>query len=245
MAKPAGELEQWETRRGVTMRDQHGREYTAEMDIRTMGTVGPITPRNFRQPIPTPAQYLAPVKDQLGVVRIDYDKWKRDLMMAEGARITKLRGLAEKMYGNAFATVLKDPPGELLFKLGAGPLPVEFVMAMEAGKSPWALGLRRPNGQPYPKPSWVTKELEARMAAALNTVWSGFDSATELPVAAEGQFEDEPVEDEVMDVVEEVEEEIVDELPSLTVTGAGYGTVGRTQVVVPAKRGPGRPRKNA
>jgi hypothetical protein len=96
MAKPAGELEQWETRRGITMRDQHGREYTAEMDIRTMGTVGPITPRNFRQPIPTPAQYLAPVKDQLGVVRIDYDKWKRDLMMAEGTRVTKLRGLGRE-----------------------------------------------------------------------------------------------------------------------------------------------------
>lgn len=229
------------------MRDQHGREYSAEMDKRTMSPVGPITPRNFRQPIPTPAKYIAPVKGQLGMIQIDYDGWKRDILLAEGSRVTKLRDLAEKMYGNAFATVLKDPPGELLHKLGAGPLPIEFVMAMEAGRSPWALGIFRANGQPYPKPQWLTAELEARMNSALNTVWNSFDSATAaLPVAQPGEFTDDPFEEpeSVAASWEDAEEEIVDELP-VAVVGAGYGTIGKPQVVVPAKRGPGRPRKNA
>lgn len=233
MAKPQGQTEQWEQRRGVTMHDQHGREYAVEMDIRTMGTVGPITPRNFRQPIPTPAKYLAPVKGQLGRVHIDYDTWKRDILLSEGSRATKLRTLAEKMYGNAFAQVLKDPPGELLYKLGAGPVPIEFIMAMESGQSPWALGLRRPNGQPYPKPKWVTPDLEARMNAALHTVWSGFDGADSLPVAEAGQFADDPVEDVADELVEEEEEEVEEAFVPVGVAAEA-----------PQKRRPGRPRKS-
>lgn len=248
MAKPAGEREQWETRTSVTMTDQHGREYSCEMDKETMNPVGIPTPRNFRQPVPTPSKYLNPVKGRLGQLFVNYTEWKRDILAAEQARTIRLRQLAEKTYGNAAPKMLEDPPGDLLYKLGHGPIPIEFVMAMEAGKSPWALGLRRPDGRYYPKPKWVTEDLEKRKDLALSQAWSGEGMGGDLPMAAPGQFEDEPVEYDDIPFALADEDEIVDELPAEAMVGAGYGSIGSQQVIAvadaPAKRGRGRPRKN-
>lgn len=241
MAKPQGEQEQWERRRSITARDQHGREYHCEVDKDTMGYVGLPTPKNFRSPIPVPNKHFKQVKGELGRFHIDYPNWKRDLMLAESARTVRMRQLAEKMYGNAFSTMLKDPPGDLLYKLGAAPVPIEFVMAMEAGKSPWALGLRQKNREYHPIPKWVTPDLKQRMDEALSTGWTGAAWAdADLPVALDGQFEDEPVAsgDDEPDAIFQ-DEEIVDEAP-FAIAGAGR----EADVVIPVERGRGRPRKN-
>lgn len=241
MAKPQGEQEQWEKRRSIVARDQHGREYHCEVDKDTMGYVGIPTPKNFRSPIPIPNKHFKQVKGELGRFYIDYNGWKRDILTAEAGRTVRMRQLAEKMYGNAFSTVLKDPPGDLLYKLGAGPLPIEFVMAMEAGKSPWALGLRRADGSYYPVPKWVTPDLKSRMDEALHSVWSGDAGiGNDLPVALEGQFEDEPVADEPV-VAETIfqDEDVEDEGPF-----SFAGVSKEPDVVIPAKRPRGRPRKS-
>ena len=242
MAKPSGEREQWETRTSVTMTDQHEREYSCEMDKETMNPVGIPTPRNFRQPVPTPSKYLNPVKGRLGRLYINYTEWKRDILAAEQARTIRLREMAEKTYGNAAPKMLEDPPGDLLYKLGHGPVPIEFVLAMESGQSKWALGLRKPDGSYYKTPGWVTEDLQKRKDLALSQVWSGEGLAGALPMAKDGQFADDE-EDETPTFIgfagEEEEEEA-----DLPVLAGANGTEFVVTAPAPVKRGPGRPRKH-
>ncbi len=251
MAVPSGQREQWQRRTTQFFTDQHGREYVAEVDKETLAPVGMIVPRNFKQPVPTPSKYLNPVKGRMGVVRIDYDGWKRDLLAASNAYTRKLNKEAQDLYGAAFATMLDKNPPELLARVGSGPLPIEFVLAMEAGKSPWALGLRKADGGYYPKPKWVTPGLEARMLDALKTVWSADEAFSgALPVAAAGQFEDEaeveaPFVAADVDTFEDEDEAPVAYVKPMDAPGADFGHVGQPVVaVLPEKRGPGRPRKH-
>lgn len=223
------------------MRDQHGRQYDAELDKDTLMPVGLPTPRGFRQPVPTPSKYLNPVKDRVGELYIDYDSWKRDLLAAEQARTIRLRQLAEKSYGSAAPKMLEDPPGDLLYKLGHGPVPIEFVLAMESGQSKWALGLRRADGSFYPTPKWATDELMRRKNLALSQAWNSTGPDAGLPVARDGEFADDEG-DETVDngptfTFSDEEEEV--EVP-IAVGARGFEAV----IAAPVKRSPGRPRKN-
>lgn len=216
MAKPQGEREQWERRTGMIFVDQHGRKYSVEIDKEAMAPVSPLSPHDFKQPVPTPPKYLKIFPERLGYTEVDYQTWKRDLLAAGMARTTKMRKLAEDMYGAAFGKMMENPPPELLAKVGPGPIPIEFVLAMEAGKSPWALGLRKPGGGYYPKPKWVTPSLEEQLLSALRTTWSGDDANwADLPVAQPGQFEDDEVLDAPIEAAVEApafvdEEEVVE-----------------------------------
>lgn len=200
MAKPQGTREQHEMRTGGILTDQHGREYQVEIDRDSMAPCGPILPHGgWRQPIPTPSQYLKPDPKRFGKLFVDYPSWKRDLILAKNAYVTKMRHVAEKTYGSAFAQALQNPPGELIDKMGAGPLPVELVLAMENGKSPWALGLRRADKSFYPEPKWLTPELKAQWQAATHTIWHAFGGMQgNLPEAGRdgfGEFDDDATDD--------------------------------------------------
>jgi len=240
MARQSGQREQWEKRRSQILVDQHGREYSAEVDTDALAPVGPIMPRNFKQPVPTPSKYVEPVRGRMNEVRINYEAWKRDIAAGEYARTLKMRKLAEDMYGSQFGKAMQDPPPELLAKVGPGPLPIECVMAMESGQSKWALGLRKPDGSYYPKPKWVTGDIEERMLSALRQIWS-YDEAFAggLPVAAPGQFAD----DEEDEAVETPVMAFADEEPELVTVANDRPDPVPVGDFIP-KRGPGRPRKN-
>ena len=244
MARQQGTREQWEARRSQILIDQHGREYSAEIDTDALAPVGPIMPRNFKQPVPTPSKYIKPIPGRLNEIKIDYEAWKRDVAAGEYVRTLKMRKLAEDMYGSQFGNAMKDPPPELLAKVGPGPIPIEFVLAMESGQSKWALGLRKADGSYYPKPKWVTPELEDRLLASLKQVWSGEEAFLGgLPSANPGQFvddEEETVESAVSafaDAMEDEEEPVLVAVPSNIPAPVPVGDF------IP-KRPPGRPRKN-
>ena len=244
MARETGTREQWERRRSQILIDQHGREYSAEIDTEALAPVGPIMPRNFKQPVPTPTKYLDPNPNRMNEVRVNYAAWKRDIAAGEYARTLKMRKLAEEMYGSQFGKAMQDPPPELLAKVGPGPLPMEFVLAMESGQSKWALGFRKPDGSYYPKPSWVTPDLETRMLNALRQVWSYDESfAGALPTAEPGQFaDDDEVEADEAPVAVAAFADEPDEPVTITVPNDRPDPLPVGDFI--PKRGPGRPRKN-
>lgn len=192
--------QQHERRQSSLWTDQHGREWHCEIDISSQRPVSIPTPTGgFKPPIATPEKYLKPHPKSFGRFVIDYAQWKMDLMERESERTRTLIGLAEAMFGEKAPSALEAPPPSLLNKVGAGPLPIEFVMAMEAGNK-WALGLRRTDGTLYPQPSWVTADLLRRWKAATRTVWSQNDAYGEgIPTATKNQFYDEG-DDVVFDV---------------------------------------------
>lgn len=172
--------------------DQHGREWVVTLHNANLMPVGEMYLRQCRQPIPTPSKYVRIVPSKMGKLHVHYDEWIRDIMASRLYRRERLQQVAEKSYGSAFAAALKDPPGELLAKLGPEPIPVEFVHAMKSGESKWALGIRRSDGSFYPRPKWVSDEMWQRAQAALKQVWTSGDTATgSVDEFAAGTFADE------------------------------------------------------
>lgn len=158
--------------------DQHGREWVVTLHNANLMPVGEMYLRQCRQPIPTPSKYVRIVASKMGKLHVHYDEWIRDIMASRLYRLERLQQVAEKSYGAAFAAALKDPPGELLAKLGPEPIPVEFIHAMKSGESKWALGIRRADGSFYPRPKWVTDSMWQRAQSALKQVWTFSDAGT-------------------------------------------------------------------
>lgn len=239
--------QQHERRTSSIWTDQHGREWHCEIDISSQKPVSIPTPTNgFRQPIPTPEKYIKPHPKNFGRFVIDYPQWKMDILERDSEYTRSMIGLAEAMFGEKAPDALKAPPPSLMNKLGSRPLPVEFVMAMEAGNK-WALGLRKPDGSLYPKPAWVTEELERRWRAATRTVWGAGDAFGEgLPVAAKGQFYDEgdeATEEDFTPIVAD-DDEVLPVVPSVAKPPAipDFPTPGQGTQLRPRPRG--RPRTN-
>ena len=216
--------------------DQHGREWVVTLHNANMMPVGEMYLRQCRQPIPTPSKYVRIVPSRMGKLHIHYDEWIRDSMASRLWRKERLQQVAEKSYGSAFAAVLKDPPGELLAKLGPEPLPVEFIHAMKSGESKWALGIRRADGSFYPRPKWVTDSMWERAQAALKQVWTAADTfAGSLEEFEAGTFADE---DDATVPVAETEPVFADDEGEEAVVAAAPPLPG----VI--KRPVGRPRKS-
>ena len=211
--------------------DQHGREWVVTLHNANMMPVGEMYMQKCRQPIPTPSKYVRIVPKKMGKLHVHYDEWINDVMTSNLWRRERLQQVAEKSYGSAFAAVLKDPPGELLAKIGPEPIPVEFIHAMKSGESKWALGMRKDDGSYYPRPRWVTDSMWERAQSALKQSWSVGDTFTgAVPAFAAGTFTDE--ESPVAEAVEEASPFADEDEEELAVAAA------------PVKRGPGRPKKS-
>jgi hypothetical protein len=184
--------QQHERRQSSTWVDQHGREFHCEIDIASQRPVSIPTPSGgWKPPIATPEKYVKPHPKSFGRFVIDYPQWKMDLLERESERTRSLVGLAEAMFGEKAPEALLRPPPSLIAKVGAQPLPIEFVLAMESGNK-WALGLRRPDGTLYPQPGWVTEDLLRRWKASTRTIWGASDMHGEgLRTAKKGEFYDD------------------------------------------------------
>jgi hypothetical protein len=178
--------------------DQHGRKWEVEIDPAGMSWTAPPFLKSDR-PIPGAQHYLEHVKNEygeptMGKLYVNYPKWRRDLQQRLGEWEDSLRETAKKMFPNSFGEVLRDPPRDLLVEVGPGPLPVEFVEAMEAGNS-WALGRRKADGTFHPRPKWVTESMLDRATALRRT--TGYRLGTGRPAEfdAAKYLDDEEVAD--------------------------------------------------
>lgn len=180
--------------RNMLWKDQHGRTWEMEVDPRTMSWTAPPILKDCRPPIPGAQHYLEHVVNEykepvMGQCYVNYPRWRKDILQRLLEWEDGLREVAKKMYPNSFGDALRDPPRDLLVEVGPGPIPVEFIEAMEAGNS-WALGKTQPNGQPFPRPRWVTESMLDRASALRRT--TGFrDVSRPTTFDATKYFDDE------------------------------------------------------
>jgi hypothetical protein len=130
-------------RKVLTFRDQHGRQYDNVFEIKPKGgPVGAPSPKGWRPPHPAlmpPMQYFRwDVPGQLDA-RIDYDAWITDLRSLHSEYTQQIWEIARARFGEKAAEAVNNPPPQLLYEAGPGPLKIELVMAMRQGNR-WALG---------------------------------------------------------------------------------------------------------
>lgn len=132
--------DQQDKRRYMKLVDQHGREWGANIELKTGDPTGTIDPK-FKAPIYPPARYLkVDSRREYGRVTIDYTGWAGMLRRAWTHWNTQLQKKARQMYDAAAAEKLENPPPALLAEVGISPEPIEPVLAAEHG-DPWVLGL--------------------------------------------------------------------------------------------------------
>lgn len=163
--------EQHKRRRNVIWRDQWGRAWDGEMDTETLAPVGaPPFLKSTTSPIDIPPHYVVAIPGEVGRLRVETGRWKQELRERRREHRLTLQEQARAMYPNNYGDMLANPPRALLEAVGPGPLPVEFIEAMEAGNQ-WVLGLRRADGRPYRRPPWATALWDS-VVALKRALWS-------------------------------------------------------------------------
>jgi hypothetical protein len=125
---------------GQFFRDQHGRRYHAEIELKTGHPCGPLVPQ-YRAPLVVPQQYLTLSNDPENPTKItvNYTKWEADARAARKDWEAEGRSRALKMYGDAYDP--RKPFGQdVLDIIGPAPSAVEPIIAARQGNS-WVLGL--------------------------------------------------------------------------------------------------------
>lgn len=147
---------QEEQRRVETFLDQHGREYTANVEITTgdpcaalmpIGWTAPSGPEWFRGLLMPPdhIRQMVPRMERARKryqIEINYTQWLQEIDERNDAWDMRLQNLAQSSTkGLGFADVIANPPPQLLDFLGAKAFPPRvFIEACAAGDR-WALGL--------------------------------------------------------------------------------------------------------
>lgn len=125
---------------GQFFRDQHGRRYHAEIELKTSHPCGPLVPQ-YRAPLVVPQHYLTLVNDPENPtkLRVDYPRWEADARASRKEWEQEGRSRALKMYGDAYDP--RKPFGQdVLDIIGPAPSAVEPIIAARQGNS-WVLGL--------------------------------------------------------------------------------------------------------
>lgn len=145
---------QAERRRSELWTDQHGREWSAEMDLKTGHPCTPLTPNGWAAPILPPSAF-----QRFGtgrgrpIMTIDYDGWREHQGALQAEYEGEVRRLAARMFPNSWAAEIQRGNPLILQEAGPPPYAVDFVDACAAG-SRWVLGFSPE------KPQWLTPELE-------------------------------------------------------------------------------------
>lgn len=190
LAATVREKLQYHRLRPGIFRDQHGREWSCQLSTETLHPASPLTPVGWKAPYPMlvpPAKYLG-MGRAFGTVEIDYDQWLRDIHEGRRAYDEQVMEWARRLYGGAALQAIKAGDPDLRRVAGPGPMSPEFVRAMKAGVSKWALGLPHPSGVPYPTPKWAEAELHTLQ---VYETWDGTDVDT--AVDATKYADEEPV----------------------------------------------------
>lgn len=149
-------------RRQAFYTDQHGRQYTTQVDTRTgepaealtpIGWTAPMAPRWASGLFVPPSEVLATRHTGYGnEVEVDYDKWLG--MLEEGERLYEQRAqqVAASLTAN-YLDLLQNPTPAFLQAMGPRPFPsIEVVQAAKDG-DPWVLG------ETDEVPDWASDEL--------------------------------------------------------------------------------------
>jgi hypothetical protein len=127
-------------RRGQMFRDQHGRTYHAEIEIKTMDPCGLVEPQ-YQAPLVVPSMYLERSIDPERPydLVINYDRWEADINEAREIWLSEGHTQSRVIYGEKYNP---DEPFSLqvLSLIGPPPQHVEPVIAARQGNS-WVLGL--------------------------------------------------------------------------------------------------------
>lgn len=133
---------------GILFEDDHGRNWHAEAELKTGGTVGPIQlqigePNGgiciVKPPIIPDQKYLERVLRRPYTLHINYERWIADIRGARREWEREGQQLARKLHGDAY-----DPrasfSADILEFIGEPPEAVEPVIAARQGNR-WVLGL--------------------------------------------------------------------------------------------------------
>jgi hypothetical protein len=140
-------------------RDQHNRQYDVTVDTRDPALTWVAIPiPRYKVPdkrMYPPANFLKPVLQEMGRMRVDYDAWLALTIENEDAFNTELLKICQAQNPNDALRLYENPTKEILRLAGPRPMPSELVRAMRAGNA-WALGMKPANEVP----PWVNTSIK-------------------------------------------------------------------------------------
>jgi hypothetical protein len=152
---PVKEREQVDTMVTGVWRDQHGRQWAGMTDKESQAPIS-LRPFGWTPPLPAmtpPAKYHTYHVASRSFT-IEYKGWLDEYAEAQREYQTWEMQVARHHFGAAALEKIKAGDAELRRLAGEPPQDVQFIKAMAAGNK-WALGLTRPDGTAYPRPSWA------------------------------------------------------------------------------------------
>jgi hypothetical protein len=190
---------QAERRRTTIFTDQHGRDWSTEIEVEHGWPCVAMTPAGWRAPhasLVPPQKYMTFRPGRYSLVFIDYDAWIIDATDGNREYDQHLHEVAKMAFNSgAIAAIQRNDP-ELLKLAGPAPMAIQFIHAMKSGTSKWALGILKPDGTRYPMPPWA-----APLFDSLKRIETYGGSDANLDAFADMDFSD--VEDD--DAVERAE----------------------------------------
>lgn len=172
--------------------DQHGRDYSTQVDKETGHPATPLTAVGWKPPFPTlypPAKYLTVQPGRAGRLLVDYDRWLIDARDAEKEYSVWVLQVARQQFGAAALQRIQERDADLRRLAGPPPASVEFVKAMKAGNK-WALGMLRMDGSRYPMPPWAEPIADTLIPVES---WDGSSVDTVVDPSAYPDVEDDSV----------------------------------------------------
>jgi hypothetical protein len=193
---------QHDQRKAVKYKDQHGRPWSAWIELRTGDPCTIISPKGWTAPVMPPQNYLKLDPEVPGKLDIQYDQWEKDLVKDDRDWYRRGNEYGIQRFGEQHDA---DSPfnATILDKIGARPRVPKTVtpfhlpagaaaLPVQAAKSGnlWALGLKGPNGE--------TPKMPEKLAAfyTVSTTESPtFENEFEGAEAFEPEQEHEPLPD--------------------------------------------------
>jgi hypothetical protein len=131
-------------------RDQHGRKWGADIENKTQAPCGPYSAR-FQAPWCPDQKYILLTDPSSAEITIDYDRMEMDFEQAATDFEYKQLAEARRLYKDRALQAIQEKDEALEMVVGTAPMSADVVRAARAG-NPWLLGLRKPDGSPFPMP---------------------------------------------------------------------------------------------
>jgi hypothetical protein len=196
MTVPVKEREQVDTMTTGVWRDQHGRQWAGMTDKESQSPIS-LRPWGWSPPLRSmtpPAKYHTYDPASRSFV-IEYKAWLDEYAEAAREYDAWILQVARHHFGAAALEKIKARDADLMRLAGSPPQDVQFIKAMAAGNK-WALGLTKPDGSPYPRPSWADDALHSwqietvsrdagETLGDLSQFWDVEDEASDAPARPE------------------------------------------------------------
>ncbi len=139
-------------------RDQHGREWGADIEDKTGHPCGPLAlrigPNQVIPPMKFPQKYFVDFDGVSGTFAIDYDSWLKGSKDAHTDYQLNMLREANRMYHDRAQQMIQAKDPALLVLVGREPPDPRQVMSARAGNK-WVLGICAVAGVAPEKPKWA------------------------------------------------------------------------------------------